>query len=565
MQTHSNARSGHGPHAAPKLTTPGSWRRPSVMGATRWVVTLACLVTLGCGDDAGHSSDTGDAGALDSVAETDATQASDTTLETDATQASDTTPVPDTIEDPGVGTPFSRTYYPGGATDLAAGPDGQLVFLGTNRVAAIDPDGEIVWDAMIVAPGAERLLSVRAVDEDLLLAGHEGTLGATPSRGWLMRIGADHRVAWSQNFRVRQAPEAELDGWTVATDIAPKDGGYIACGYSGTDAASTFRAWVLELSPTGEITWIRTYDTPEPGGTLAMSLVRGPDGSFFVQGIQGLSASPLLWVFSVDGDGELLWSRSYGPTHAAYSGTGVTAPRRVAERPGGGFALAAWTRDLAPWVLTFDDGGEFVRQRVITFASDTSPRLSAVALAPDDGLVAVGNYTNGEAGRDLWALALDASNQARWRRGLGDAWNDSAVSVVATDDGGYAISANLGGVNEAGYSASRSGVFKLSSTGSPGPSCPVAQGAPPPFEVTEPPFDVTDLAVTAEAVTAVTRPMVIPPDDQIDFNADQVFMRPTDRREADLCVTRRCANGVRDGDEIGVDCGGEGCDRCPSE
>jgi hypothetical protein len=208
-------------------------------------------------------------------------------------------------------------------------------------------------------------------------------------------------------------------GQDGASAIAPtSDGGYVVAGSTNSFGASD-DVWVLKLDGQGNVVWQKTY-----GGTsfdAASAIVPTSDGGYVVTAeavsfwVSGAGASDV-WVLKLDGSGNVVWQKAYG-------GTGIDAARAIAPTSDGGYVVAGVTSsfgagDFDVWVLKLDGQGNVVWQK--TYGGAGRDGASAIAPTSDGGYVVAGSTNSFGAGAsDVWVLKLDGSGNVVWQKTYG--------------------------------------------------------------------------------------------------------------------------------------------------
>jgi hypothetical protein len=166
--------------------------------------------------------------------------------------------------------------------------------------------------------------------------------------------------------------------------------------------------------------------------------VQAPDGDFVITGYLGTGASFYdACVMKLDPGGSPVWIQSYG-------GPDVESAFGVRVMRDGGLAVAANTVSVGHGlmdmlVMKTDILGNVLWSRAIGGAGEDM--ATAIDTTQDGGLVVCG-YTNsfGAGNTDVYIVKLDAVGNVQWTRVVGGPTAETAYDVVATVDGGYAVS-----------------------------------------------------------------------------------------------------------------------------
>lgn len=229
---------------------------------------------------------------------------------------------------------------------FSGGDIGQYYGFWDTWVVKLDRDGNIEWETTIGTEGAELCRKVvPCPDGTYCVAGwasHMSGQGSVPNcneshdyvDGLVTRLSAEGDITDSRcyggsrhdSFNTAVALE---DGWLFGGSADSEDGDLEGAGFHyGLNASGylTSDIWLMKTDLDGNILWSRCY-----GGSEHESVSRifqNEDGGFTVFGTtysydgdvqSGLNLydpnfiqNSVLWVFRVDGEGNLLWERAVG-------------------------------------------------------------------------------------------------------------------------------------------------------------------------------------------------------------------------------------------------------------
>lgn len=222
---------------------------------------------------------------------------------------------------------------------------------------------------------------------------------------------------------------------------------------------------------TGEIEWAKTF-----GGSReddANSIIETPDGGYAVLGYtlsndgditDKTSTDADFWVFKIDAEGTLQWSKTFG-------GSADDRATKIINTNDGGFAVIGYTRsndgDVSHnngfydfWLLKLDATGSMQWEKTYGFAGNDQGQ--ALIQTSDGGFFLTGFMDfDGRAAqqRDLnksgnrhgvgefWGIKTDGAGNESWNQYFGGTDNDRAYDVVQTSDGGFIMVGNTESVN----------------------------------------------------------------------------------------------------------------------
>lgn len=293
---------------------------------------------------------------------------------------------------------------PDAARSVRAAGDGFVVagFMGSEAwVVKLDAGGGVEWESPLGAGGWSTAEDVAVVDDGYLVLGHGPGGDGGDLDGVVWRIDAGGSVLWQKELGV-------LGGADLLYAVEPEaDGGCVAAG--SAESAGNVDGRVLRLDADGEIVWDRTFGADGLDELRSVSI--SPEGWTLVAGtIDGYTDSQDAWVLAIDGDGEPLWERRYGPNlsrEAAWS---------IHSDEGGGFVFSGTRQEVGGetgdvWVVAADAEGEEWLDEMV--GVPTRDDVGAEVLPTRDSGYAVAAVRGlGASGGDAWLLKLDGAGQS---------------------------------------------------------------------------------------------------------------------------------------------------------
>ena len=222
----------------------------------------------------------------------------------------------------------------------------------------------------------------------------------------------------------------EMD-WAYAM-TATHDGGLCTAGRTASQGAGLEDAWIVRVDGDGRMLWSKSFGGPAIDRGRA--IVEMEDHSLVIAGAtESKGAGEFdVWVFKVDARGELIWDRQFG-------GPATDWASALVATSDGGLAVGAYTQDESEgpydfWVIKLDGEGELLWQR--RYGGAATDWSNAITETADNGLVVVGHTeSSGNGGADFWVLKLDADGELLWERSFGGEKTDYASAVTTTRDG----------------------------------------------------------------------------------------------------------------------------------
>lgn len=262
-----------------------------------------------------------------------------------------------------------------------------------------------------------------------------------------------------------------LDSWNPYSVIQTSDGGYAMAvfanahyvdnvGYEG-HFTMRYELYLIKLDASGNVQWNQTFTksddpnsqfyTVSPAGDQ-YTLVQTVDGGY---AIAGSTAGGYFWLFKVNSQGTLLWSKTYPIEEGIYDDL-----HSMTQTKDGGFALAGSTegfnavtgggRDF--WLVKVDSGG--TEQWNQTYNSGTystpdgsvyprSDEAESVIQTSDGGYALSGQTTTSgslSSTYETWLVKTDSAGKQQWTKTYSGP-NDAGAEyrVIQTSDGGYAL------------------------------------------------------------------------------------------------------------------------------
>jgi hypothetical protein len=336
---------------------------------------------------------------------------------------------------------WNRTY--GGtngdfAFSLAQTTDGGYVVAGQTSSFGIgncdfwlvktDLTGNIQWNQTYGGTDLDFAYSaVQTIDHGYALAGYTSSYGAGASDFWLIKTDAAGNAEWNRTYG--GASEDIAHSLTQTSD-----GGYAIAGITYSYGAGTDDFWLVKTDSAGTILWNKTF-----GGTsydFASSVIETRDGGLAITGYThsfGVGQADF-WLVKTDSEGNAQWNQTY-------DGGGYDTASSVIQTRDGGYALSGSTQIVGQphfWLVKTDVFG--VEQWNKTYGGAKDDSASSVTQTFDGGYILAGQTDSFGAGSsDFWLIKTDAFGNTEWNNTYGGARSDIALSVIQTDDGGYAL------------------------------------------------------------------------------------------------------------------------------
>lgn len=313
-------------------------------------------------------------------------------------------------------------------------------------------NGDVIWQFTYGLDGDGQLESnddeicldmIQTNDGGYALAGWTESEGAGAWDFWLLKTDANGENLWSRTYG---GDRSELC-YSVQQNY---HGGYSLAGYSRTFGPAEQNAWLVKTDNEGAVQWTQDYGGGDIATAEFWSHVQTSDGGFALCGQlreinrgQDGFLSDQIYVVKTDGEGNEIWSRTFG-------GSEVDIGTDIVETEDGGFAIAGSWRELDGGFLDHDyclikvdTDGNLLWSRTYGHDGRWSDEVCyGLQQCADGGFILTGkaDTPSGEEAHhyDLWLVRTDENGELRWSQNYGGDFNDDACSVILTQDGGYA-------------------------------------------------------------------------------------------------------------------------------
>jgi Secretion system C-terminal sorting domain len=280
---------------------------------------------------------------------------------------------------------------------------------------------------------------VQTTDGGYIIAGTTTSIGEGGRDVYVVKTNAAGDVQWTKTFG--GATDNEY-GYCVQQT---SDGGYIVSGdaaFNGFSGEIDF--YLIKLTATGDTSWTKTYGGN--GFESAFAVRQTSDGGYIMCGQTPAFGTNNFkaYLIKVNTTGDITWSK-------AYDSYGYATGKDVQQTADGGYIFLGETDidfdgsgDL--YLIKTDALGNPTWSRAIG-AADTE-EASEVKQTPDGGYIVTGSaYGAGSLSRDMLLLKTNSLGVTEWAKTYGSTVNEVSRSVTLTTDGGYAICGSSWGFN----------------------------------------------------------------------------------------------------------------------
>ncbi len=311
-------------------------------------------------------------------------------------------------------------------------------------VFCLDESGKLLWEqtyggkendeAGFIAPRREG---------GFVVCGLTASQGNGESDAWVFVIDEQGNQQWERTCGGEQFDRA--DAIAQATD-----GGFLVSGGTRSQGAGKMDAWVLRFDKTGEL----ISDNVLGGEAFDRLSFLSPtnDGGFVACGQTGSQGAGGLdfWVVRFDETGNQLWQKTYGNERDNWC-------ECIIQTSDGGYIAAGETKPAGShkwdaWIVRLDEEGERIWDN--SFGGNGDEWFNTVSQTSDGGFIFCGVTESVGAGDgDVWVVRTDTRGKLLWHQPLGGKALDSGYAVCEIAAGRYCVSARTASSGRGGQDA----------------------------------------------------------------------------------------------------------------
>lgn len=293
-----------------------------------------------------------------------------------------------------------------------------------------DSNISLVWDSVFGGKNNDYATSlIQTTDGGYMVAGTTYSYGAGGRNFWVIKLDNKGNVVWDKTFGGNSCDCAY-------SLIQTADGGYAVAGKTYSYGAGGWDFWIIKLDSVGNKEWDKTYGGSDDD--YLKSLIQTADGGYAVAGetLSFGAGGKDVWFIKLDSDGNKIWDKTFGGSKYDYA-------ESLIQTMDGGYVVAGGTESYSVgksdfWVIKLDNQGN--REWDKTFGgSDWDMAYSLIQTADGGYAVAGGTFSYGEGEEDFWIVKLDNGGKKVWDKTFGGNDWDMATALIKTDDGGYAV------------------------------------------------------------------------------------------------------------------------------
>jgi len=290
----------------------------------------------------------------------------------------------------------------------------------------------IMWSKTYGGADYDKVNSVvQTIDGGYALVGETNSFGAGEDDVWLVKTDALGNMQWNKTY----GGTSRDFGVSI---VQTTDGGFIMACSTMSFGAGSWDIWLVKTDDLGNVQWNKTF------GGIGVDCVEGErsiiqtsDGGYIIAGFTLSFGENTLWLIKTDALGNIKWNKTYGPYWGADS---------IVQTSDGGYAIAGYvyvdgSADFLLLKVDSDGNMEWYK----TYGGAGYDYAKSVVQTIDGGYALVGETESFGAGEyDVWLVKTDALGNMQWNKTYGGINLDEGVSLIQTNDGGYAIACWVG-------------------------------------------------------------------------------------------------------------------------
>lgn len=221
------------------------------------------------------------------------------------------------------------------------------------------------------------------------------------------------------------------NGFDAFEDILKVEDGYICVGYSSEYKDENFDAWIVKVNEYGHELWSKVYGGEKEDGIKC--IIKGIND--YILG--GYTASYGngdydFWIVKIDDNGNEIWNRTYGGTHAEYGSDIISTSDGGYAIVGSVFSNQSTESDIM--LIKVDSDGN--KEWASVFGGGKDEWAESILQTEDGGYLIAGRTSSyGSNLWDIWLIKTDENGNEMWNKTYGFWDMEWAETIIDTDDG----------------------------------------------------------------------------------------------------------------------------------
>jgi hypothetical protein len=264
---------------------------------------------------------------------------------------------------------------------------------------------------------------------------------------WVIKLDSLGQLEWEVNL----GGSNEDTGYSILL----RDEGFLISGFTNSDDGQVLGnhgkadGWIVLLDNQGSIMWRKCY-----GGSNSekiFSSCRSSDGGFLFASeslssdgdVPSNQGSADIWIFKIDQQGQLIWSKTYG-------GSNLDIPHKIVEREDGRiYVLGETSSDdgnvsllkgaADVWLLVLDSLGDLIWQKTfggsaIDYGVDIDWLNDGTLILAANTYSSNGDVTDHHGSSDFWIAGIGDTGDLLWQKTFGGSGEDWVLSLEIVSD-----------------------------------------------------------------------------------------------------------------------------------
>lgn len=284
----------------------------------------------------------------------------------------------------------------------------------------------------------------------------------------LVKVDADGMVIWKKNYGGEG--NDQMTSMVANPDGTVTIAGFTASNKSGDipeNAVDGQDIWVFKVDGNGNVVWTKTYNGIE--SDYVHSIVRAPDGGYLLTGyttrVGSLDNLEML-ILKIDMNGTESWKKIFAEDNKE-------AALGAVANADGTFTVAGWSNsasfngeansDYNAILMKLRSDGNVTWTK--SFGGDALDYVNSIVPGADGGYVMAGGTMSNNSGdvgpnkgeEDCWVIKTDGNGILKWQKTFGGAQADVVNSITRTDDDGFLIAGSTFSSGTGDISAGKGG------------------------------------------------------------------------------------------------------------
>jgi hypothetical protein len=299
-----------------------------------------------------------------------------------------------------------------------------VFFVGAADAVAQAPD--IEWTNTYGGDGHESVYSIQKLPTGYVLAGYTSSYGAGNGDFWLIRTDLNGDSLWTRTY-------GDHDAQLGKHVIVSSDGDFVMTGRHEKSGLPRLNVWLVKPDANGNSPLYNSYG--ETYDEFGECIVEADDGGFAIAGYvdhSSVGTSYDVLLVRTNAGADSLWIRSYG-------GTGNDEAYHVDVTNDGGFVVAGWTGSFGAghqdvWLIRTDANGDTLWTR--TYGGTRYDYGYCVRATDDGGFVVAGKtFSYGAGDYDMYLVKTNADGDVEWTGTYGGTKEEVAWDVRVVNNG----------------------------------------------------------------------------------------------------------------------------------